>query len=104
MAVGSNFARAKDEIGQHRSIPVLLLYSCMTPFGIGIGMILTTALEGVAASLVEAIALGVASGSFIYLAFHEISDDHAQQPTSAASKLGLFSLGLVAMAILATWT
>lgn len=101
--MGANFARAKDNITLHRSIAVLTMYSFMTPLGIFLGMVATAALQGAQAFALQACALGVASGSFIYLAFHELSEDHAGEETSTAAKLGLFFFGMGSMAALAAW-
>jgi solute carrier family 39 (zinc transporter), member 1/2/3 len=103
MSVGANFARAKDSIAQDRSVAVLTLYSFMTPVGIVLGMVLASELQGTAVLVVESVALSVASGSFVYLAFHEISDEHAAQDSTPIEKIALFGAGLFSMAALATW-
>ncbi|KAG7379953.1 hypothetical protein PHYPSEUDO_007897 [Phytophthora pseudosyringae] len=103
MSVGANFAKAKSSIAHQRSIAVLTLYSCMTPLGIFLGMVLADSLRGSSALAMEAVALSVASGSFIYLAFHELSEENASQETNAAEKLALFSTGIASMAVLAAW-
>lgn len=103
MAVGANFARAKQSIEPERSVAVLALYSCMTPLGILLGMGLASALQGAGAHLAESVALSVASGSFIYLAFHELSEEQASQEIRARDKLLLFGAGLGSMAALAVW-
>lgn len=103
MAVGANFARAKSNIAQRRSVAVLTLYSCMTPLGIFMGMILSAELQGPSAFAAEAAALSIASGSFIYLAFHELSEENAGQESGSLEKIMLFSLGMTSMAALAVW-
>ncbi|KAE8881544.1 hypothetical protein PF005_g24598 [Phytophthora fragariae] len=103
MSVGANFAKAKSSIAHQRSVAVLTLYSCMTPLGIFLGMVLSESLRGSSALAMEAVALSVASGSFIYLAFHELSEENASQESGAAEKLALFSAGLASMALLAAW-
>jgi zinc transporter 1/2/3 len=103
MSVGANFAKAKSSIAHQRSVAVLTLYSCMTPLGIFLGMVLSDSLRGSSALAMEAVALSIASGSFIYLAFHELSEENASQETNAAEKLALFSAGICSMALLAAW-
>ncbi|ETP00423.1 hypothetical protein F441_22151 [Phytophthora nicotianae CJ01A1] len=103
MSVGANFAKAKSSIAHQRSIAVLTLYSCMTPLGIFLGMVLSDSLRGSSALTMEAVALSIASGSFIYLAFHELSEENASQETNSAEKLALFSVGISSMAVLAAW-
>jgi zinc transporter 1/2/3 len=103
MAVGANFARAKTNIAQRRSVAVLTLYSCMTPLGIFLGMVLSASLQGPSAFAAEAVALSIASGSFIYLAFHELSEENAGQESGSLEKILLFSAGLTSMAALAVW-
>ncbi|DAZ97097.1 TPA: hypothetical protein N0F65_010420 [Lagenidium giganteum] len=103
MSVGANFARAKNEIEQSRSIAVPVLYSIMTPLGIFLGMVLSSTLQGTQAQVVEAIALSIAAGSFVYLAFHEVSDNHTGQDTPSMLKITLFATGLSAMAALSAW-
>ncbi|KAG6596037.1 Zinc (Zn2)-Iron (Fe2) Permease (ZIP) Family [Phytophthora cinnamomi] len=51
----------------------------------------------------EAVALSIASGSFIYLAFHELSEENAGRESEVAEKLALFSAGMASMAVLAAW-
>ncbi|ETP00449.1 hypothetical protein F441_22144 [Phytophthora nicotianae CJ01A1] len=94
---------AKSSIAHQRSIAVLTLYSCMTPLGIFLGMVLSDSLRGSSALTMEAVALSIASGSFIYLAFHELSEENASQETNSAEKLALFSMGISSMAVLAAW-
>ncbi|GLD96741.1 hypothetical protein PINS_up005424 [Pythium insidiosum] len=103
MSIGANFARAKHSIGPQRAIAVLLLYSIMTPLGIVLGMMLADALQGSTALMTQSMALGVASGSFVYLAFHEMSDEHASNDVPSVEKILLFGAGLFSMAALATW-
>ncbi|KAG6595967.1 Zinc (Zn2)-Iron (Fe2) Permease (ZIP) Family [Phytophthora cinnamomi] len=103
MSVGANFAKAKSSIAHQRSIAVLTLYSCMTPLGIFLGMVLSDSLRGSSALTMEAVALSIASGSFIYLAFHELSEENAGRESGAAEKLALFSAGMASMAVLAAW-
>ncbi|CEG41219.1 zinc (zn2)-iron (fe2) permease family [Plasmopara halstedii] len=102
-SVGANFAKAKSSIAHRRSIAVLTLYSCMTPLGIFMGMVLSDSLRGTHALTMEALALSIASGSFIYLAFHELSEESASQETNVMEKLVLFSIGILSMAVLAAW-
>ncbi|KAE8881619.1 hypothetical protein PR003_g18093 [Phytophthora rubi] len=97
-------SKAKSRIAHQRSVAVLLtLYSCMTPLGIFLGMALSESLRGSSALAMEAVALSIASGSFIYLAFHELSEENASQESGAAEKLALFSAGMASMALLAAW-
>ncbi|KAG1690999.1 hypothetical protein DVH05_027282 [Phytophthora capsici] len=103
MSVGANFAKAKSSIAHQRSIAVLTLYSCMTPLGIFLGMVLSDSLRGSSALTMEAVALSIASGSFIYLAFHELSEENASQETNVVEKIALFSAGIFSMAMLAAW-
>lgn len=103
MSVGSNFARAKSSIGHNRAIAVLTIYSFMTPLGVVVGLWLSEALQGTAALVAESVALSIASGSFVYLSFHEMSDEHACQGASPVQKIVLFGCGLLSMAALAIW-
>ncbi|KAF0685963.1 Aste57867_22215 [Aphanomyces stellatus] len=102
VSVGANFAKANNNVNPHRSIAVLVTYSFMTPLGIVAGMFLTSTLKGPSALLAQAIALGIGSGSFIYLAFHEVSEEDAAQSATTSEKLLLFLVGVGVMAGLAT--
>ncbi|RHY35420.1 hypothetical protein DYB32_000116 [Aphanomyces invadans] len=101
VSVGSNFAKARTTVNSQRSIAVLVTYSFMTPLGIVSGMFLSATLQGPSAVLAQAIALGIGSGSFIYLAFHEVSEEDAVQAATTTEKLSLFLTGLSIMAALA---
>ena len=73
----------------------------MTPFGIVLGMVLTSRLEGQSSVLMQSIAMSVCAGSFIYLSFHEMSDEHASRGATSMEKMTYFSIGLITMALLA---
>ncbi|RHX98004.1 hypothetical protein DYB25_000741 [Aphanomyces astaci] len=88
-------------VNPQRSIAVLVTYSFMTPVGIVTGMSLSAALQGPTGVLAQAIALGIGSGSFIYLAFHEVTEEDAVQGASTTEKLSLFLTGVSVMAALA---
>ncbi|OWZ10852.1 Zinc (Zn2)-Iron (Fe2) Permease [Phytophthora megakarya] len=94
------FAKAKSNIAHQRSVAMPTFYSCMTPLGSFLSMVLSDSL----ALTMEAVALRIASGSFIYLVFHELSEENASRETNAFEKLGLFSIGISGMAVLAAWT
>ena len=95
IAVGANFI--KENVQTKKAVAVILLYSCMTPIGILLGMAVTEALQGPQVILSESIASSLGAGSFIYLAFHEMSEFHS----SPITKIGLFLLGFFSMALLA---
>ncbi|RQM19831.1 hypothetical protein B5M09_003006 [Aphanomyces astaci] len=101
VSVGANFAKARSGVNPQRSIAVLVTYSFMTPVGIVTGMSLSAALQGPTGVLAQAIALGIGSGSFIYLAFHEVTEEDAVQGASTTEKLSLFLTGVSVMAALA---
>ncbi|OQS07617.1 Zinc (Zn2)-Iron (Fe2) Permease (ZIP) Family [Thraustotheca clavata] len=99
ISVGANFAKAKDSVNPSRSMAVLIFYSFMTPLGIVLGMLLTSQLQGPSAQYAQALALGIGSGSFIYLAFHEMSDEHSHEATPTIQKIALFTIGAGSMAL-----
>lgn len=99
MSVGANFA--KENVKLSRSVAVILLYSIMTPLGIVLGMVLTTWLKGRNVLIAESVAMAIGAGSFIYLAYHEMSDDNDEH--EPLDKILLFSIGLASTAALAYW-
>lgn len=107
-SVGAHFA--KERVALSTSIPVILLYSLMTPMGIVLGMVLTSTLMGIQVRWVEVIALSLGAGSFLYLAFHEMTEaDQGEEEEedmtmcSPLVKISMFGLGLGTMAALAVW-
>lgn len=101
MSVGANFAKEKVEMS--KSVAVIVIYSIMTPLGIVLGMVLTASLQGPSVLFAESIAMSIGSGSFIYLAYHEMSEDDDSGAVSVQEKIVLYLLGLFAMAALAYW-
>ena len=99
IAVGANFA--KENVQYQKSIIVIIFYSIMTPVGIILGMMLTSKLEGRSSILTQSIAMSIGAGSFIYLSFHEMSDEHACRGATSFEKMTYFSIGLISMALLA---
>ncbi|KAH9104853.1 hypothetical protein LEN26_002748 [Aphanomyces euteiches] len=103
VSVGANFAKAKSSVAPLRSIAVLVTYSFMTPLGIVAGMCLNSTLQGASSKLAQAVALGIGAGSFIYLAFHEVSEKDEKHETPIFEKISLFLVGVSVMTILAVY-
>jgi zinc transporter ZupT len=103
ISVGSNFV--KENVDPSKSGAVIVVYSLMTPLGILLGMVLTSTLVGITAQITQSVALAIAAGSFIYLAFHEISQEQETdgREVCALTKIGLFSTGFLVMAVVALW-
>lgn len=102
VTVGSNFV--KEDVNLAKALPVLLVYCLMTPLGIVVGMIVTSTLEsGGTSVVVQGIFQAFASGSFVYLAIHEINDDKSCHGVPAMYQVLLLTLGLGSMAVLSLW-
>ena len=99
MAVGANFV--KENVELKKSVGVITLYGIMTPAGILCGMCLTRTFQGQTVLFVEAIVMAMAAGSFLYLSFHEMSDEAAVREVSTLEKVVFFTIGLTSMALLA---
>jgi len=101
LAVGANFV--KEDVPWAQLWPVLLLYCCMTPLGITIGMVVLHNLDPHNVDLVEGLAQGLASGSFLFIAVHELTDAQDSTTVSRIVQIFLLSLGFGTMATLAIW-
>jgi zinc transporter 1/2/3 len=101
VTVGTNFVKQKVELS--KAIPVILVYCFMTPLGILTGMLLTKLISGQRSVYFQAMAQAFASGSFIYLAMHEISDPNCCHHVKAYQQIGLLCSGVLVMALIAVW-
>jgi len=81
---------------------VLLLYSFMTPFGIGCGMFLGI-FTGEGYALTSGILVSLASGSFLYVSLIELIPSELGKPGALKIKLLAIWLGWLAMVIAAFW-
>ena len=63
IAVGVSFAKNLDSVGLAQTHTLLGLFSCFTPLGIIIGIMLSGINDGVTAVL-----MGLSAGTFIYIA------------------------------------
>ena len=83
-----------------KAIPVLLLYSAMTPLGIGAGMGVEHLAKGNASVIAQSLLQAFASGSFLYLASHETTEAPPKR-MPVWEKISLLGGGVGVMALLA---
>jgi len=62
----------KNKVSRSTLIKCIILYSCMVPSGILIGLILSFVVTGQASDIVQAFVGGIASGTFIYIALVDV--------------------------------
>lgn len=107
ISVGANFM--KEKVAMKTSLPVLAIYSLMTPMGIMGGVVVDWFVgsgsgENGTAVLVQALLQAFAAGSFLYLAVHEITDDASCSEVARKWQVILFAVGFGLMTLLAIWT
>jgi len=69
-ALGTSFVREK--VSLRSWVKILLVYSMMSPLGIGLGMILEGEIKGTANDLVQATVKALACGTFLYVAICDV--------------------------------
>jgi len=65
MTLGISFT--KSHVEEKHAINMILIFSCSTPLGIGLGWMIAGA-----SKLIEGIFMSIAAGTFIYIAASEI--------------------------------
>lgn len=83
------------------ALSALVICAAMTPVGIGIGWGSTAAVKGSQSILAQGLILGLAGGSYLYVALTELLPTALSSPKKQHLKLLAFTLGWLAMAILA---
>lgn len=102
-ALGTSFARAGMARGQAWGL--IATFSCVTPLGILVGVLLGNLLAEESGEIVEAVFDALAAGSFLYIAAldiiqDEFGDRHRSHGPAFLALLG----GLGLMAVIAVWT
>ena len=111
VSVGANFV--KQGVGMTTALPVLGIYTLMTPGGILAGWGLSSAIAGSGKDdgkgevsylvLFQSLLQAFAAGSFLYLAVHEVSDEKCCAAVSRWKQVVLMMTGVGVMALLAVW-
>ena len=113
VSVGANFV--KQQVEPHTALPVLGIYTLMTPGGILVGWALDSWLGsgdeegkgergGVSWGLLfQSLLQAFAAGSFLYLAVHEVSDEKCCAAVPRWLQVLLMMAGVGVMALLAVW-
>eukprot|EP01028_Stygiella_incarcerata_P014147 TRINITY_DN911_c0_g2_i1.p1 TRINITY_DN911_c0_g2~~TRINITY_DN911_c0_g2_i1.p1 ORF type:complete len:374 (-),score=66.25 TRINITY_DN911_c0_g2_i1:227-1234(-) len=83
-------------------LSILFLYSLCTPLGMAIGMAAQTATSGKGAMVVSGISIGLAAGSFMYVAMVEVLP-HALEAPLIGPKIIMSLIGTALMAALAVF-
>jgi len=94
----------RHDVPRSRQKRLLGLFVLMTPLGVVIGSVASTAVTGAAASPLEGIFDSVAAGTFIYVAILEVIAEEFAGAEDRWPKFTLIGAGLAMMALLALWT
>lgn len=90
-------------VARGRMMGLLGLFCVMTPIGIVIGSILTTALTATATVAAESVFGALAAGTFIYVAAGHVIAEEFEEPEGRDAKFVFVTLGVAVMALLAVW-
>lgn len=101
-ALGVSLARSA--ISRTQSWRLIALFAGSTPIGGLIGIALGQAIEGRNAELVEGVFLGVAAGTFMYVATFDVLRDEFPHASGRFAKWLAMALGVVGMSALAVWS
>jgi len=88
---------------RRRAYGLLGIFACATPLGILAGSLLGGLVSSSARDLLEATALALAAGTFIYVATVDILRDELLEPGGLFAKWSMLSAGVASMALLALW-
>lgn len=88
----------KADVATRTLVFYMLLFSLVTPLGIIIGSMLTSA-----GGATEGVLIGLAAGSFIYIGILEVISKELEAPADKMYKLGVLILGWGLMSMLAIW-
>lgn len=100
-ALGVSLVRHRMPPG--RAWALLALFALATPLGILVGAVMGELLEGSARTAFEAVFLGLAAGTFVYVATLDILRDEFLEPGGRFSKWVCVGVGAGAMAWLGRW-
>ena len=75
----------------------------MTPMGIGIGWGISASFSGASLLLAQAIIISITSGSFLFISVSELLPAALHDGRLTLLKIGTFTLGFTAMAVLAAF-
>ena len=101
-ALGSCLRDAGITGGAH--LRLIVLFSIMTPLGIGLGSLFGRFLSGEDARLFEALFDALAAGTFLYVGIVDILSGLFHKPGSPWNKVILVLFGFLLMALVAIWT
>ena len=101
-ALGVSLARSSISKAQRGRL--IALFASSTPIGGLIGIALGQTIEGRPAALVEAVFLGVAAGTFMYVATFDVLRDEFPHASGRFAKWLAMALGVVGMSLLAIWS
>jgi zinc transporter 1/2/3 len=82
---------------------LIIFYSLMTPLGIILGLIFGSALEGDTSLWVQAVAISLAAGTFLYIAVLEIIGEAFEKGGQYRQQFFFMALGFILMAVLGIW-
>jgi zinc transporter 1/2/3 len=82
---------------------LIIFYALMTPVGIILGQIFGSTLEGDTSLWVQAIAISLAAGTFLYIAVLEIIGEAFEKGGQYRQQFAFMSLGFALMAVLGIW-
>ncbi len=98
-ALGVSLVR--NHVARRRALGLAGLFAVATPAGILVGAVVDDALDGPTRVAFEATFLGLAAGTFAYVATLDILRDEFHGPGSRLGKWALVAAGTAAMALLA---
>jgi len=95
----------KAGMPRRRAWGLLVTFCCITPAGIGLGMLIGNVLDHGTGEIVEAVFDALAAGTFLYIAALDIiGEEFAGQQHSHLPGLTALLAGLGLMAMIAIWT
>ncbi len=100
-ALGVSLARSGLESGQ--AWRLVAIFALATPAGGILGALIDASIEGRLAAQVEGSVLGIAAGTFVYVATFDILRDEFPAPGGRLAKWCVLSLGVFSMGALALW-
>ena len=93
----------KQGLVKKSMLKLMLMFSVMTPIGIIFGSFFSRCLTANSCQFTTGIFNAIAAGTFIYIAFHIVNTDEAEECMPVLLRLAYYALGLTLMTVIALY-
>ncbi len=98
MAFSLGLTLAQANLSSKQFLISVLVFSTASPFGMGVGILLSNLEKSIGVDLANAVLQGIAGGTFIYITFFEVLPHEFNQPGNRMLKCLFLLLGFSSIA------